>query len=219
MKRVVLNEGLERLVAEGGYLDENKVYAQYRGIFCGSGLEEIALPGTLREIRGPVFSGCDSLKVVWASDTYAANVRRNTGSSVQIRPLREAIIGGRFIWELRGLRELVIPDGFTRIWDFQFCDSGIESVTIPASVREISPRAFYNCKTLKSVIFKGAAVGNAGYENASGVVSSPVHPSECSYNTKSRAVGRKAFCGCDSLRIIYVEERCDIDFLYADLPD
>lgn len=37
---------------------------------------------------------------------------------MQIRPLKEAVIGGRFMWELCGLKELVIPDGFERIWDF-----------------------------------------------------------------------------------------------------
>lgn len=92
-------------------------------------------------------------------------------------------------------------------------------MTIPASVREISPRAFYNCKTLKSVIFKGATARGAGYKNISGVATLQVHLPECSYNARTRVIGRKAFCGCDNLRIIYVEDRRGIDFLYADLPD
>ena len=81
------------------------------------------------------------------------------------------VIGDKFIWEFRGLREIVIPDGFERIWDSQFCDSGIESVTIPASVREICEKAFYNCKRLKSVTFESSGLLGIESGNISGETS------------------------------------------------
>ena len=49
---------------ESGCYDENGTFTQYDGIFARSGLEEIVLPGTLADIRGPVFTGCDRLQTV-----------------------------------------------------------------------------------------------------------------------------------------------------------
>lgn len=80
----MLNEGLEKLVAGGDYDDENGVRRQYRGMFRGSGLAEVMLPGTLQKISGPVFDGCGGLKTVWVGDGCAVNVRRSVGRSAQI---------------------------------------------------------------------------------------------------------------------------------------
>lgn len=55
MKRVVLNEGLERLSDHGSKC----------GIFQRSGIEELMLPSTLREISELTFSECTNLKIVW----------------------------------------------------------------------------------------------------------------------------------------------------------
>ena len=154
--RVVLNEGLERLVAQHGRYEKSGIFVSQAGIFGQSGLKEIALPDTLREIRGPVFKDCDELEVVWAGGGCAARVRENVRRSVRVLA-REAMIGGKCPWELHGLREIAIPDGVKKIGRYWFWGSGAEIVTIPASAREIHARAFYDCRNLKRVVFQGTA--------------------------------------------------------------
>ena len=47
------------------------------------------------------------------------------------------------------MKDVVIPEGIEKIGNHWFWGSGIESVTVPASVREIETNAFYKCKSLK----------------------------------------------------------------------
>ena len=48
---------------------------------------------------------------------------------------------------------MVVPDGVERIGNCWFWGSGIESVAIPVSVREIGTEAFCRCERLRSVSF------------------------------------------------------------------
>lgn len=114
LKRVVLNEGLERLVAER-QRDKNGVYVQCEGIFGRSGLEEIVLPGTLREISGPVFSNCCNLATILVGKGCTVDVRRSVGHSVKILSEKQLKTGKGFNWDLPRLREVVVPDGIARI--------------------------------------------------------------------------------------------------------
>ena len=57
------------------------------------------------------------------------------------------------VWDLRELRDVVIPDGAEKIGNHWFLDTSIESVTIPASVKEIGVDAFRYCEQLKHVTF------------------------------------------------------------------
>ena len=84
LKRVVLNEGFERLVAEDGRYDENGAYTQYRGTFCESWPEEIVLPSTLKEIYKCTFSGCNYLKTVYVEDGCPLNARKFMGSKATV---------------------------------------------------------------------------------------------------------------------------------------
>lgn len=58
--RIELNEGLEVLGTEN--------YRCYHGVFQESGVQEIVLPSTLREIGGNTFRDCESLRTVYAAD-------------------------------------------------------------------------------------------------------------------------------------------------------
>lgn len=109
---------------------------------------------------------------------------------MQIRPINELMIGGTFPWELYRLKEIIIPDGFEKVEDYRLCDGAVESVTIPTSVREICAHAFYNCRKLKNVTFKGS-----GKKLPSAVPRSEL-----------RMIGDEAFCGCDSLRTILLPD-------------
>lgn len=57
------------------------------------------------------------------------------------------------VWDLRDCKQIAIPDGVERIGNWWFWGSGVESITIPASVKEIGIEAFYNCENLRKVTF------------------------------------------------------------------
>ena len=74
-------------------------------------------------------------------------------NSTEIWPLPEQMAGTVRVWDLRNCKEIVIPDGVETIGNYWFWGSTAESVTIPASVKEIGAEAFYNCKNLRKVTF------------------------------------------------------------------
>ena len=126
LKRVVLNEGLTTL--PGGF----------NGVFQWSGLEEITLPSTLEEIGNSCFAYtclteitlpktlkeigcgtfeyCSNFKVVHVEDGCEASLC-NAGlpDSVKIGPPPKTMLGSTRIWDLRKLKDVVIPDGIERI--------------------------------------------------------------------------------------------------------
>ena len=73
--------------------------------------------------------------------------------SARIGPLSDAMAGVVRVWGLRELRDVTIPDGVERIGSYWFWGCGIESVEIPASVKEVGREAFRRCRRLKKVVF------------------------------------------------------------------
>ena len=73
--------------------------------------------------------------------------------SVIVGPPAETMMGSVKVWDLRNCKEVVIPDETERVGNHWFWGNDVESVTVPASVREIGADAFCNCKSLKSVTF------------------------------------------------------------------
>ena len=73
--------------------------------------------------------------------------------STQVGPLPETMVGGVHVWDLRELKNVIIPEGAEKIGNRWFYGCGIESVEISASVREICYEAFRNCKNMKRIVF------------------------------------------------------------------
>ena len=63
------------------------------------------------------------------------------------------MVDGRLLWDLRKLSDVVIPEGIQRIGRYWFSGSGVERITIPASVEEIGEEAFRMCGNLQCVVF------------------------------------------------------------------
>ena len=65
---------------------------------------------------------------------------------------------------------MVIPNGVEKIKKYWLCYSDIESVVIPASVREIEQLAFYQCRRLRRVTFADGSqlqkIGRYGFSEA-----------------------------------------------------
>ena len=51
------------------------------------------------------------------------------------------------------MKKIIIPEGTEKIGNHWFFCNEVESVTVPASVREIGTDAFYGCENLKQIIF------------------------------------------------------------------
>ena len=70
--------------------------------------------------------------------------------------------------DVRKRKHVVIPKGMERIGWRWFMDSGVESVAIPASVREISANAFRCCRRLREVVFEKRSmltrIGESAFE-------------------------------------------------------
>ena len=56
-----------------------------RGCFQCSGVEEVALPGTLMEIGEKAFCSCGSLRVVFLEGRCQVDVRKYVSESVTLR--------------------------------------------------------------------------------------------------------------------------------------
>lgn len=156
--------------------------------FSDSGIVEVTLPGTLREIGNDAFADCRSLQTVRVEDGCEARLCcTGMPASVCVVPSLEVTLGDKSLLELRKLKSVVIPDGVERIGRFWFWGSEVESVEIPASVKEIGIEAFCNCKRLKKLVFKK----NRGRGTK---VSAPV-----SQKSRLRVIHAGAFQGCSSL--------------------
>ena len=183
LRSAVLNEGLEAL-GSGRYYDN------YSGVFQDSGLEEVTLPKSLKEVSLCTFFGCARLRTVRVEEGSTADIARiEVPEFASIGPSGKAIVGGVGVWSLRELRDVAIPEGAERIGSRWFWGSGIESVEVPVSVVEIGVCAFRNCRELKRLVFRGTtAAGTDTYSTS---------PQK---NSRLRRICADAFRGCGSLR-------------------
>ncbi len=120
----------------------------------------------------------------------------------------------------KGDRDIVIPDGITRIGTKAFFSSKIRSVTIPETVRYIGADAFYWCDNLAEVhipdsvkfIKSGAFSGCIKLQNISipdnvtviedDTFSGCENLREIVLSSRIKEIGKGAFAGCSSLSSI-----------------
>lgn len=123
-------------------------------------------------------------------------------NSTKIYPSPETMIGNARVWDLRELKNVIIPEGTERIGNSWFCSCGIESVEIPASVKCIDACAFYNCKSLKSVAFaEGSRLEKIWPEcfRCTGI-------EEFLAPQSLREIGNGAFYECEKLKSVSFQE-------------
>ena len=118
-----------------------------RCAFLGAGIEQVTLPKTLKEIGSRAFSDCKSLRTIYVEEGCKVSLwSAMMPDFAKVGSLPETMLGNAKIWDLKELKDIVIPDGVERIENYWFWGAEVESVTIPASVREICAEAFYGCK-------------------------------------------------------------------------
>lgn len=122
-------------------------------VFQGSGLEEITLPKTMEKIDGMNY--CSSLRYIYVEDGCIMCFSETRIAYVEIGPLPETMAGRTRVWDLRNVKNIVIPDGVTKIGNHWFYGTEVKSVKLSASVKEIGDEAFCRCAKLSSVKFTG----------------------------------------------------------------
>lgn len=94
--------------------------------FTESGLEEITLPRSLKEIGGNAFEECHGLRTIYVEDGCEATLScAQMPPSTRVELATEIEIGGVPLSELRKRRELVIPEGCERIGNHWFYGSDV----------------------------------------------------------------------------------------------
>ena len=116
---------------------------------------DVVFPATLEEIGSHLFGGCPGFDTIWVRDRSTIGDLRRLDDSAAILPVGTTV-GGMPLIDLRRLREVVLPEGVEEVGGQWFKNTGLESVSLPASVRVVAREAFYNCRSLKRVVFAGS---------------------------------------------------------------
>ena len=86
-----------------------------RSPFEGAEVERVALPKTLKEIGNDAFCCCRKLKTIIVEDGCEADLSyAGIPDATKVGPPRETTIGDARVWDLRELRDVVIPEGVER---------------------------------------------------------------------------------------------------------
>ena len=119
------------------------------GAFASTGIVEIELPTGMDEISGSLFLNCDKLVRIVIPDgvtKIGESAFKNCSSLVSVtmpNSLRE-IEQGVFVC-CRGLKEITIPGGVEKIGKYAFEYSGLTSLIIPKSVKEVGFYITFGC--------------------------------------------------------------------------
>ncbi|WP_020002611.1 leucine-rich repeat domain-containing protein, partial [Metamycoplasma hominis] len=186
LKKVILNEGLEKIGAEA---------------FKTINIEYIVIPRSVKEIGDYAFYDCKNLKEVFLNEglektgarafnfSIISHISINSNNKnfeikdnffidknnkkilayldkettkVTIPNNIKEIDDSAFLG-CQNLKKVILNEGLEKIGDEAFYNTNIESITIPASVKKFGYSAFFGCKNLKEVIYKGDA-SNIGWQ-------------------------------------------------------
>lgn len=160
-------------------------------------MQSVSIHSGVTKIGSSAFQNCSNLKRVYISD-IAAWCEMDF-SDVNSCPL---IYGAELYLNGEPVKDIVIPDGVTRIPDFAFnnCTS-LTSVVIPDSVTEIGKGAFYECTGLTEITIPGSVkeIGELAFCDCSGLKKVILQ------NGVSRIL-QAAFVRCTSLTTIVIPE-------------
>ncbi len=114
-------------------------------------LTDITIPESVIGIAENAFYGCTVLKNVHISNTDAWCRISFGENSNPLEYAENFYLNGELV------KEIVIPEDVTDIASYAFSCNSIESITIPASVKNIKEEAFSECDSLKNVFITDIA--------------------------------------------------------------
>lgn len=125
--------------------------------FSNSGVEKIGIPRGVEEIPCYAFSSCRWLKeVTFEEDSKLRTIEKHAFwgcNDLAKADLPDGLksIGPFAFYCSANLRSVIFPNKLERIGAECFSFSGLESLVLPESAKEIDAQAFQNCKKLKDV--------------------------------------------------------------------
>ena len=149
LQSVRLNDGLEKLEI---------------GCFSGTGIRQLVIPSSVRNIEFKVFESCKCLRrITFAGaglETIAHEAFAESGLEAFVAPATLRRIGDHAFVLCKRLKHVDLGACAAQSWgeyDFLtgdiFKDSGLESIVLPRTLKIIGEGKFAGCKSLKSVTF------------------------------------------------------------------
>lgn len=203
--------------------DGIKKIGEYAFGYCSS-LTKVSIPASVEEIDSfNPFRGCVNLSDITIDSNNKNYVMQNGGLYNSDMTAMYAYLPGRTeelftipatITELKpfvftkseNLKSVILPQGLTFIGDGAFFESGIESISIPASVESIGGFTFYCCSDLKSVVFeeetKLDTLDYSVFEYCTSL-------SDIVIPDSIKKIGNETFAGCTSLNKINISENIE----------
>lgn len=174
--------------------------------FC-SYLVNVSLSSTTKGSGFLWFSGCNELKqVTFPASGKVTSLGEKMFSScrslekIEI-PNYVTTIGTYAFSGCSSMKQAMIPDSITYIDKSAFYGSGLESVTIPASVEKINESVFGNCDNLVSVSLPSSikTIESMAFSNSDKLPGITIPASVT-------MIGSSAFNSCNSLQTVIVEK-------------
>ena len=172
------------------------------GCFADSAIEEFCLTASVKTMGRDAFEHCEHLAVVYVEDDCQVRIREHVGDKVAVVPSKDAMIGDTELWQYREQKKPKLPEDVDAIKEHWFAQSDVESVTVPASVRELQDYAFFRCERLQKIALakRGQLERLGQWCFAEGVLEEVVFPQNL------RTIGAYAFYRCAGLRRVTFNE-------------
>ncbi|MDR1246236.1 MAG: leucine-rich repeat domain-containing protein [Clostridiales Family XIII bacterium] len=176
-----------------------------------SALETIKLPPGLTTVKGFAFDGCSSLNDITLPamleplGNFAFSDCESL-SSISI-PASWTTIPRGMLAGCKNITSISIPDTVNLISRDAFANTGLTSVTIPASVTALDAYVFENCAALEHVEFAG---GTAVSDIYSGAFAGCTALTEITIPNTVKRLSSYAFRGCTSLSSVIFEEGSEL---------
>lgn len=148
-------------------------------VFQGTAIQNYSVSADSRSyvVRDGILYSYDGATLVVAPVSF---------SSYEL-PSGVTTIAGSAFYGLTNLKSITLNDGLAAIGQYAFCGSGIESVTIPASVTSVGSSAFQECPSLAEVVINCTSISDKKPFNL-------------------------AFASCDALTLVTVNSASAISF-------
>lgn len=175
----------------------------FSSAFKGSNVTTLNIGETVTTLNNSMFYGMNNLITVNYNGSITGTVADytfrdctslayfNIGDNVTVIP-------AGLMKEVNTVKEVIIPEGITSIGDYAFYKTGMESITIPASVTSIGTGVFNGNTALKTVSFENNVIGNYMFFGCKGLESVVIPETITS-------IGEYAFNNCTSLTNITFE--------------
>lgn len=126
---------------------------------CGS-LTSVTIPASVKSIGTAAFAGLPSFNKATLTESMmqnynvdAANANYKSVDGVLYSEDRLTLVnypGGRTD------KKITVPDGTTTLSDWAFMGNcNVETIVLPASIKDVQEGAFYMCENLKTILFNG----------------------------------------------------------------